>query len=253
MKYICILFLFFFSTPCFSTEKTVTVSYVIDGDTFKTTENETVRLLGINTPEIAHHNKNKSQPFSHKAKRFLTEKIAHQTVHLHFSSGRLKDKYGRFLAFVYLGEENINLSLLKEGLAHIYTFPDTPFNILPFFKAEEDARTLKKNIWSTQRWHVLNTNIPVEKKRIGTFNIMQGTVLKSTQVKNKTYLNFGKNWQTDFTVEIPQRFIKNFEEKGIQPHTFYAQKQVRVRGFLKPINGTLITVSHPEQIEVVVH
>ena len=36
-------------------EKDVTVAWVIDGDTFETEDGERVRLLGIDAPEVAHH------------------------------------------------------------------------------------------------------------------------------------------------------------------------------------------------------
>jgi len=47
---------------------TIEISQVIDGDTAKSTDGQTIRFLGINTPE-------KSMPFSEDATDFLEKQI----------------------------------------------------------------------------------------------------------------------------------------------------------------------------------
>ena len=91
----------------------VMVERVIDGDTFKT-ENDTIRMLGINTPE-------RNEKYYLEAKNFLNDKIANKSVKIEFGKEK-KDLYGRTLAYVFLGNENINLGLVESGLANFY-FP----------------------------------------------------------------------------------------------------------------------------------
>ena len=43
---------------------------------------------------------------------------------------------------------------------------------------------------------------------------------------------------------------KYFKKQKINPATYYKGKKLRVRGILKPVNGALITATHPEQLEV---
>mgnify|MGYP005840655051 FL=1 len=66
----------------------------------------------------------------------------------------------------------------------------------------------------------------------------------------RIYLNYGENWRTDFTVEIPTEFLDLFSREGIDPLKNYTNKNLLVRGRLKPVNGVLITATHPEQIRV---
>lgn len=242
--------------PKYFSEEKVDVSYVIDGDTFATKQNKRVRLLGINTPEISHGAGQASQPFAQKAKQRLTDLIGGKQIVLSFSEGRTTDKYGRLLAFVHLENgENINETLVKEGLAHVYTFPDTPFDATPLFTAEQQARDAKIGLWSLPRWQVLNAENINEIKdidsRIGTFNLVQGTVKNIKTVKDKTYLNFGDDWRTDFTVEIDKRFLENFLSGNINPEKNYQNKTLLVRGFLKPVNGILVTATHPQQLQII--
>lgn len=92
------------------------VSRVIDGDTLKLESGETIRLLGINTPE-------KGERYYAEAKTFLQSKVEGKEVRLERVSED-KDKYGRLLRHVFLGEEHINKELVEEGFANPYFLGD---------------------------------------------------------------------------------------------------------------------------------
>lgn len=91
----------------------IIVERVIDGDTI-VSGNNSIRLLGINSPE-------RGEEYYDEAKVFLEDLILNKTVRLEFGKDRY-DKYDRILAYVFLGRENINLKLVEEGLANFY-FP----------------------------------------------------------------------------------------------------------------------------------
>lgn len=94
-------------------KETVFVSRVIDGDTI-VVGNESIRLLGINTPE-------RSEFFYDEARIFLTKLVVNQSVVL--EKGREdRDKYQRLLRYVFLNDKNVNLELIKQGYANYY-FP----------------------------------------------------------------------------------------------------------------------------------
>ncbi|MEK6898365.1 MAG: thermonuclease family protein, partial [Nanoarchaeota archaeon] len=91
----------------------VHVDRVIDGDTI-VANNGSIRLLGINTPE-------RGEKYHEEAKKFLEKEIFKKSVELKFGKDK-KDLYGRTLAYVFLGNENINLNQIKNGFANFY-FP----------------------------------------------------------------------------------------------------------------------------------
>ncbi len=224
----------------------VIVSDVFDGDTFVTKQGEKVRLLSINTPEISHNNY-PSEPFAVEAKKYLKAQVKGKKVSLIFSNEK-KDRYGRLLAHVYLGDRWINKELVEEGLAHVYSFPDSTIKalVLELIEAENKARKHKKLIWSDTTFKTLNATKKIEDWRIGKFQVVEGVVLKQHKSKNRFYLNFGENWRNDFSVEIPRKYWDKFTDM----QKMYMDKKIRIRGVLKPVNGVLITVTHPEQIEV---
>ncbi|MFQ5519572.1 MAG: thermonuclease family protein, partial [Mariprofundus sp.] len=99
----------------------VSVASVFDGDTFRTSSGEKVRLLGINTPEIAHGSQ-PGQAYASKAARRLSSLIGGKSVQLRTDKEK-RDKYGRTLAQVYLRDGQwVNRILVEEGLAQVYTF-----------------------------------------------------------------------------------------------------------------------------------
>ena len=93
--------------------KIVIVERVIDGDTF-VSENNSIRLLGINSPE-------RGEKYYIEAKEFLERETLNKTVRLEFGKEKY-DRYKRILAYVYINRENINLKLVESGFANFY-FP----------------------------------------------------------------------------------------------------------------------------------
>lgn len=108
----------------------IIVKDVIDGDTIKSNETS-IRLLGINSPE-------KGEKYYEEAKEYLEKKILNKTVYLKYGKEKY-DRYHRILAYVFLGNENINLELVEKGFANFY-FPSGKDNYyLEFKKAWEEC------------------------------------------------------------------------------------------------------------------
>ena len=131
--------------------KTYQVRHVYDGDTFTLINNERVRLLGIDTPELK-----EKQPFAQQAKDF-TKKYCHECkVWLVFAKrqDKRKDRYGRWLAHVYVQEGgaylNVNEGLVAAGLACVYspTPEDRPDNWYTLLDLQKRARTSQLGLWS---------------------------------------------------------------------------------------------------------
>ncbi len=96
-----------------------TVLKVYDGDTIKVNGLGLVfkiRLAGIDAPEIG-YNGQESQPFSHRAKQRLQSLLADGRIRLksHGIGG-----YNRQLAEVFVNSTNINIEMIKAGLAEVY-------------------------------------------------------------------------------------------------------------------------------------
>ncbi|MCF7820872.1 MAG: thermonuclease family protein [Mariprofundaceae bacterium] len=156
------------------TSRWVTVGKVYDGDTFKTRKGEKVRLLGINTPEVARDDK-PGQPLADQATNELRKLVLGKTVRLEFDAEQ-HDSYGRLLAHVFLRDGRwINAHMIESGLAHAYTFAPNFRHAARLLIKERQARDEKRGIWNIPRFKVLSSN-EAGRKQIGQFRVVTGSV-----------------------------------------------------------------------------
>lgn len=137
------------------------VRRVVDGDTLLLANRARVRLIGVDTPETVKPD-HPVEPFGPEAtaftRRFVDE--AGGTVRLQFDR-ELVDKYGRFLAYVFDGDRMLNEELVRNGLATAETgFRYSESKKRLFRRAEEEARTAGRGIWSVDRKSPLRSANP---------------------------------------------------------------------------------------------
>ncbi len=124
---------------------------VIDGDTIKIDYEgnvETLRLIGIDTPELGNSNETK-ECFAEEAQEKLAELIGENQITFEDDPSQGDaDRYGRYLMYIFVNGVNLNQKMLELGYAYEYTY-DTPYKYQEAFKeAEETARTEKLGLWS---------------------------------------------------------------------------------------------------------
>ena len=224
------------------------VASVVDGDTviLDGPSGEQVRLVGIQAPKLALGRAGfRAWPLAEAAKKALQDLVLGKRVTLTFG-GRRRDRHGRLLA--HLGGEDgtwIQGEMLKRGMARVYSFPDNRARVADMLELETRARARGRGIWGLDFYAVI---APSDTERaIGTFQVVEGLVLHAAKVKGRTYLNFGADWRTDFTVTIPPGTAGMF--RALDPLSLKGRR-IRVRGWLKSYNGPSIEATHPEQIEV---
>ncbi len=141
----------FFAFPHFSFAGPFKVVGVYDGDTIKIIENGkeiTIRLVGIDAPEISHKQDLPGQPFCLKAKEYLSALVAEKTVRIKFYG---KDASGKSLGEIFAEKVNINIEMIRAGLAEVYRGPPARhLDIGTYREAEIKARESVKGIWELQ-------------------------------------------------------------------------------------------------------
>ena len=181
----------------------VRVDKVYDGDTFKTARGEKIRLLGINTPEIARDD-HPGQPMANRAKKELESLILNKLVRLKFDQVR-HDRYNRLLAHIYLQDGTwINSRMIETGMAHVYTFAPNFRHSGLLLEKERQARSKKQGIWESSRFEMLKSS-HVGKSHIGQFRVISGTI--SAIDKSGWGFKFG-----NLSVSIPKAYRKWFKQ-----------------------------------------
>lgn len=127
---------------------------VIDGDTAKfkmNGEQITVRFLGINTketvdPEIV------EEVWGKEASDFTKEKLENATkIELEFDEvADEKDKYDRYLSWIWIDDELLQNLLVENGLAENYMLQNNYKYAGMLQESEENAKNNKLGIWSEE-------------------------------------------------------------------------------------------------------
>lgn len=124
------------------------VKRAVDGDTLLMRDRQRVRLLGVDTPETKREN-TPVQPWGPEAHEFTARMVEGKKVRLEFDREH-EDRYGRVLAYVYVGDRLLNEELLRAGLGHaILNHPYSEKMKDRFRRAEREARDAKRGLWST--------------------------------------------------------------------------------------------------------
>jgi len=142
-----VLILVFFAAICVADQ--FKCARVTDGDTINVINNEhkeIIRLVGIDAPETSHKKGEPGQPFSKKSTKHLAGLVLNKPADVK-SYGT--DRYGRTLAVVFVDGKNVNLEMVKDGLAEVYLGPPAKgLDLEPYWKAEKEAREAGREMWS---------------------------------------------------------------------------------------------------------
>ena len=99
--------------------ETFKIIRVYDGDTITVMmggQKQSIRLVGIDTPEKSRKKNEPGQPHSQKATKFLAGMVLGKQVSIE-SYG--SDRYGRVLGVAYAGRTNVNLEMVRSGYAEV--------------------------------------------------------------------------------------------------------------------------------------
>lgn len=106
---------------------------------------ETIRMIGVDTPETVHPNK-PVEFFGQEASNFTKARLFGKQVYLAFDWD-LRDRYGRLLAYIYTGDGRcFNGVLIQEGYGHAYISYSFQFRA-EFEALEQSAQKAKRGLW----------------------------------------------------------------------------------------------------------
>jgi micrococcal nuclease len=123
------------------------VQRVVDGDTLLLDRGVRLRLMGVDTPETVKPNV-AVESFGPEATQFTRDFVAGGRVRLQFDQERV-DRFGRWLAYVWVDDRLLNEELLRAGLARWE--PQFHYSLAMktrFRRAEAAARSAGRGIWS---------------------------------------------------------------------------------------------------------
>jgi len=192
----CLLFGFFTSLSAQATplcpadhiDRQVQVRYVHDGDTLHLKSGEKVRLIGIDTPELARKSR-PNQPLATEARNRLIQlvKSSNNRLGLRLDNEHF-DRYGRSLAHLYSQNgSSISAQLLQDGLATLLAVPPNLDGLNCYSRAEAQAQQANIGIWQLPGYRTISSSELPRTAR--GYRSVSGKVIRIGEGRRNLWLN----------------------------------------------------------------
>lgn len=207
------------SLPLTAYMKTVTVERVIDGDTFVTADDEHVRLIGMDTPEIT-----SDECYADEAKTWLQDHIEGKAVKLKYDED-IVDLYGRTLAYVYNGKQFINRKLVALGYAQLMTVEPNSKYESAFTDKQTDAQKYRKGAWSDcSDWIAAYTPAKVKNVTVSSVGETTAHVSWSASSRARSYQLYYKTVSSSTWTKIKKIKTTSYDLTDLSDGTEYKVK-----------------------------
>ena len=213
------------------------VAKFVDGDTLILDSGETIRLAGINTPEMATDSR-PAEPLALEARKVLASQLADGQVLIE-DAPQPHDRYGRTLAYLFrIDGASVQEALLRKGLASAVAISPNDRYLDRFIQAEQTAYRAERGIWAVKYY----APVAADKVR-GGYQFMRARLSR---------IEMGKTW---FAFSVGKDLVilvrRTAWESGFDysPGTL-DQAKIAVRGWFsnKKARATLV-INHPFMLE----
>ena len=220
----------------------------LEGDRIVTMNNARVAMYGVRLV-----GENTDPSLYNDARQFIVKSLSGLPFSLEpdefQSPGSLHNRYGDLQARIITANGVwLQEALIANGYGWWSAPPDYPLAFRQrLIMAEKKAAERKVGLW--RQFAVLDANQPPKQYWDGQFIIARGVVLDVYKGASTTYLNFGKDWRTDFTAAISSSARKKFEREDWKLADLKS-KSITVRGLVRFYNGPYLELEFPEQLEI---
>lgn len=228
-------------------DETVQVAKVHDGDTLKLGDGRKLRIIGINTPELARDNK-PAEPYALQASQTLKQLLNHQnTVKLRYGSEK-QDRYGRLLAHVFLNNGgNITELMLKKGMGLALVVPPNLWNSDCYQQAEQYAQQKQSAFWQHPRYQAIDVH-QLAKQHRGYYRV-RGRVQRIGESSSAYWLNLSDDFALKIKKSDNQYFtslpIENLKGKTVIAQGWIYESRYKNRREMR------MRIRHPAALDVV--
>ena len=224
----------------------VKVAKVIDGDTLRLADGRSVRLIGLNAPEIGRKGRS-AEPFAEAARLRLQALVSASDWQVGLRPGsQAKDHYGRVLAHAYDDDDrNLEALLLAEGLGFFVAIAPNMQLVSCHRSVEQEARAAGRGVWRQ------SPVIPTHKLRGGGFAVINGRVERVESNRGGIWLELGGST----VLQVPHDVASSFGKSLVN----LTGKELEARGWVIDRKGRadlsrharwLLKVSHPSMLIV---
>lgn len=157
------------------------------------------------------------------------------------------------------GATDWRAELLEAGLVMFY--PETGHDVDELIAFENVAINKRSGLWAgrTPKTSYLaqaapgsssDGSMPAAKDMVGRFAVIDGVVKSIEHQEWRSYLNFGKDWRSDFTIALGAEVREALSQNGDYQNDMqnWIGRSVRVRGVIENRGGPYVALSDPSQL-----
>lgn len=162
-----------------------------------------------------------------------------------------RDRWDRVPAVVALREGGgIDLAelLVAEGLGLVDAGERDGLCRPALLAAEAGARAARRGFWASDRALLPADRPEMLREAGGRFTLVEGRVVSVGERRDRTYLNFGRDFARDFAVVVPKRIWARLKQAGASA-TALTGKTIRVRGLLEIRRAPVLEIEAADMLE----
>lgn len=198
----------------------VAVQRVVDGDTVRLSDGRSVRMIGLNTPELGKQGRS-DEPFAVAARKRLEALVAASDGRVGVLPGKeSKDHYGRTLAHLY-GADGVNLEaqMLAEGLGFQVAVAPNVDLVTCQQAAEHSARQAGLGVWRQ------SPVLKAEQINASGFAVVSGRVSKVQRNRGGVWIEL----QDSLVLRVAPNLLGQFDVAALER---LKGKQIEARGWV---------------------
>ncbi|VVN38655.1 hypothetical protein PS662_05322 [Pseudomonas fluorescens] len=198
----------------------VAVQRVVDGDTLRLSDGRSVRMIGLNTPELGKQGRT-DEPFAVAARKRLEALVAASDGRVGLLPGKeSKDRYGRTLAHVYgANGANLEAQMLAEGLGFQVAVAPNVDLVSCQQAAERSARGARLGVWRQ------SPVLKVEQITESGFAVLSGRVSKVQRNRGGVWIEL----QDSLVLRVAPNLLGQFDAASLQR---LKGQQIEARGWV---------------------
>ena len=227
----------------------VAVQRVVDGDTLRLSDGRSVRMIGLNTPELGKQGRS-DEPFAVAARKRLEALVAASGGRVGVLLGKeSKDHYGRTLAHVYGAEgANLEAQMLAEGLGFQVAVAPNVDLVTCQQAAERSARQAGLGVWRQ------SPVLKAEQINTSGFAVVSGRVSRVQRNRGGVWIELQDSLVLRVAPNLPGQFdvpaLERLKGKQIEARGWVVDRSRR--GGLKPGQARwLLPLTDPAMLQAV--
>ncbi|MFL1526970.1 thermonuclease family protein [Pseudomonas sp. O230] len=198
----------------------VVVQRVVDGDTLRLSDGRSVRMIGLNTPELGKQGRS-DEPFAVAARKRLEALVAASDGRVGMLLGKeSKDHYGRTLAHLYGAEgANLEAQMLAEGLGFQVAVAPNVDLVACQQSAERSARQAGLGVWRQ------SPVLKAEQINTSGFAVVSGRVSRVQRNRGGVWIEL----QDSLVLRVAPNVLGQFDGAALER---LKGKQIEARGWV---------------------